>query len=266
LLLRRSPALSTAAVLGVLWGTAILFSPVVVLIFFLWLFLVLRATNVRALILLNALVLLMISPWLLRNYEVFGAFIFVRDDLGTELAVSNNECASAWSLDNTHSECFAQTHPNASLVLDQRILEIGEHRFNEERLGMALHWILGHPLHFFALSAGRFLYFWFPAGAGGEGFALLGTMIISVLTIASILGLLIMHRENPFASYMLAGCAVSYSLVYYLVHVNLRYRYPILWISFMATAYLLTRRANTSGPVPGNQRPNPTESILAILF
>lgn len=251
---QRSQALRTAAILGALWGVAILFNPVVVLIFVIWNFLILRSLNVRALLVLTALMLLIIAPWILRNYQVFGTFIFIRDDMGTELAVSNNDCASAWSLDNTRSECFARTHPNANLQLDQRIAEIGERRFNAERLRVALSWISNHPLQFINLSLKRFLYFWFPVSAGGGGLALLGTLIISVITAASIPGLLLMHRANRVAADMLAACLVSYSLVYYLVHVNLRYRYPILWVSFMATAYLLTRCGNPSVPTSCDSR------------
>ena len=246
LLLNRSQTLSLTAALGTLWGVTLLFSPVVIPIFILWGFLILRSLNFRALLLLSMLPLLVISPWILRNYKVFGAFIFIRDDLGTELAVSNNDCASAWLLDNMSSECFAQNHPNANLQLDQRIVEIGEQRFNTERLRLALSWIQNHPSQFFTLSVKRFLYFWFPVSAGGGGLALLGRLIISVFTGASILGLVLMHQARPLAAHMLTACAVSYSLVYYLVHVDLRYRFPILWISFMATAYLLTRRRNTA--------------------
>jgi hypothetical protein len=239
--LRRSKALSTAAALGVLTGVALLFSPVLAMVCIAWVLLIWRSLNLKLLLLMAGLSLLIISPWLVRNYRVFGAFIFIRDDLGTELAVSNNDCASAWSLDNIRTECFALTHPNANLKLDQRIVDLGEHRFNAEELSLAWSWISGHWRQFGALSAQRFVFFWFPAAAGGPGLALLGALYVSVLTAASIPGLLLMYRENRFATYMLGECIVLYPLVHYLVHVDVRYRYPILWVSTMATAYLWAR-------------------------
>ena len=42
-----------------------------------------------------ALVLLLcalaITPWLVRNYRVFGQFVFIRDNFGMELHLANNE-------------------------------------------------------------------------------------------------------------------------------------------------------------------------------
>jgi len=246
--LRHSKALSTAFALGILSGIALLFSPVLAVVLIAWDLLIWRSLNLKAVLLLAGLPLLIISPWLLRNYKVFGAFIFIRDDLGTELAVSNNDCASAWSLDNTHSACFSQVHPNANLELDERIAAIGEFRFNKERLKAAWSWTRTHWVEFAALSAKRFLFFWFPAAAGGRGLELLGTLVVSLITAASIPGLVLMYRANRFAAYLLASCLFSFPLVHYLVQVDLRYRFPILWVSSMATAFLLTRQGQPANP------------------
>jgi len=152
-------------------------------------------------------------------------------------------CSSdlAWSLDNLHSQCFSETHPNANVELDRRIVEVGEYRFNVEQRHKGWSWISAHWLRFGGLAAKRFAFFWFPATAGGKGLALMAAMIVSLLTLASIPGLILMHRENRFAAYMLAACLVFFPLVYYVVNVDVRYRYPVLWVSCMATAYLLTR-------------------------
>jgi hypothetical protein len=243
---RRSKALSSAAALGILSGVALLFSPVLVLVCLSWVFLIWRSLHFKSLLLVAGLPLLIISPWLVRNYKIFGAFIFIRDDIGTELAASNNDCASAWSLDNVHSGCFSQVHPNANLKLDQRIAEIGEYRFNQERLGVAWSWIRAHWLQFGALSIKRFVFFWFPIAADGKGLARLGTLIVSLITVASIPGFVLMYRANRLAAYMLASCLLFYPLVYYLVQVDLRYHYPILWVSSMSTAYLLSRQGKAS--------------------
>ncbi len=36
---------------------------------------------------------LVLSPWLVRNYEVFGRFVFIRDDFGLQLRLGNNKMA-----------------------------------------------------------------------------------------------------------------------------------------------------------------------------
>src|SRR4029077_15746507 len=43
---------------------------------------------------------LVISPWLIRNYQVFGKFIFVRDNLPLEMyEANNNQSAGLWTRD-----------------------------------------------------------------------------------------------------------------------------------------------------------------------
>src|SRR5579862_3583691 len=149
----RTHALSTAAALGLLSGIGILFSPVIAIVCTAWIVLIRQSLNLKSLLLIAGLALLVTSPWLVRNYRVFGAFIFIRDDLGTELATSNNDCSSAWSLDNIDSQCFAVMHPNANVQLDKRIVEVGEYRFNVEQRHKGWSWISAHWLRFGGLAA-----------------------------------------------------------------------------------------------------------------
>ena len=240
-----------------LFGVGLLVSPVVLLVFIAWTLLIWHSLRFKSALLLAGLSLVVIAPWLVRNYNVFGAFIFIRDNFGTELAASNNDCAAAWSLDNVESGCFSQVHPNRNLQLDQRIVEIGEYRYNGERLRVAWSWIREHWIRFGILSVERFVVFWFPAAAGGHGLALLGTLIISLITALSIPALVLMHRTNPFAARMLTSCLLFYPLVHYLAQLDLRYRYPILWVSSFAAADLLVRIWKRSA-----QRVHTTSSVI----
>jgi hypothetical protein len=192
----------------------------------------------RVLVLVSGLPLLVISPWVIRDYEVFHAFIFIRDNFGTELAVSNNDCAAPSLHGNL--PCAELTHPNRSALLASRIVQVGEYQFNKEQSQKARAWVREHPEGFLKLTAQHFLLFWFPAFAPTEGaLFLLGTLEISILTILSAPGLLLLYRTNRAATYLLASGAVSYSVAYYLVQMDYRYRYPILWISYIAVSYLL---------------------------
>ena len=247
--LRRLKALSNAAALGAVCGLALLFSPVVALVYAAWTVLIWRSLTFKATLVLAGIPLLIIFPWLVRNYEVFGTFIFIRDNLGTDLAESNNDCASGWTLDNINSDCFAREHPNANLGLAQRIVAIGEYRFNAERLQVARSWITSHPWQFVNLSARRFLFFWFPAAATVHGLALFGAIIVSLITAASIPGLVLMYRANRLAATMLAGGCLFYPLANYMINIDFRYRFPILWVSCIATAYLLTEIGRKGRPV-----------------
>jgi hypothetical protein len=98
----------------------------------------------------------------------------------------------------------------------------------------------GTPGRFVKLTAEHFLLFWFPAFADADGaLVLVATLEISIITILTIPGLVLLYRTNRAATYLLASGAASYSVAYYLVQMDYRYRDPILWISYIAVAYLL---------------------------
>ena len=65
---------------------------------------------------------LVVSPWLVRNYSVFGKFVFVRDNLPLEMHMANNDQSTGlW----TRSE-----HPGNDPEAMRRFQELGEIRFH----------------------------------------------------------------------------------------------------------------------------------------
>lgn len=237
-------SIAIACTLGAAWGLALLFCPTVLLVWISWLaiacFFARRIVTLRAVAAVCVLPILIIAPWLIRNYEVFHALIPLRDNFGLELAASNNDCATGWAKQDQDSPCFAQVHPNASVTLDKRILEIGEYRFNVERMQTARHWIIEHPWNFARLCFRRFLFFWMPVFAPLSGLALLGAASISAVTLLSIPGIFVIFRRNRFAGSLALACLVFYSPAYYLAEVELRFRYPILWVALLASGCLVT--------------------------
>jgi hypothetical protein len=228
--------------LGIGWGVGFLFSPAMLAVFLAWLALMWLWTRRKLRPRLAALVIclagLMVLPWMIRDYKVFHAVIFIRDNFGTELAVSNNDCAAPSLRENL--DCTLLTHPNHNAGLALRILEVGEYQFNREQSRKAQTWMREHPERFLSLTARHFLLFWFPAFAPAESAIVLLTMLeISLITALTIPGLVWLSRNNRFAAYLLASGAGAYSVAYYLVQMDYRYRYPILWISYIAAAFLL---------------------------
>lgn len=234
----------TAVLTGVLAGITLLFSPTVLLVFAAWGLLVLRSLRIQAILVMIALPALIISPWVIRDYRVFHALIFIRDNLGIEMAASHNDCASAWADDDRRTGCSELVHPNVNAQLAARVRELGEYRFNKERLHMAIEWIKAHRGRFAFFTLKRFLFFWFPVAAGGKyPLEVLGQFIVSLLTALSIPGLWLLFQTYRFAGQLLLTCLLAFPLTYYVVHVNLRYRYPILWVTCFGVGYLIVHLA-----------------------
>jgi hypothetical protein len=190
----------------------------------------------RAMLVVVAGAALACLPWFIRNYQRFHAVVFVRDNFGLELQVSNNPCAQPTVLANVESGCHKQTHPNANPTVAGEILDKGEVAFNREKLREALTWIEANPVAFAKLTAKRFARFWFPY-FGSYRYAI----PMGVLTVLSFVGLALMLRERRTAAYILGWTLLAYPLVHYVVQFEARYRYPILWATLLPAGYALAK-------------------------
>src|SRR5215469_16516226 len=159
----KRPTLSTTVPLGFAIGLLVLLNPACAPVLLGWIIWVFWRRKFQLLRMPDCAILLiplvMIVPWTVRNYLVFGRLIFVRDNLGLELAISNNDCAPL-SFEKNLELCFAKFHPNVSTAEARRVLKLGEPRYNDVRFDEALDWIRSHPAKFATLSAQRFFAFW----------------------------------------------------------------------------------------------------------
>ena len=250
-----------SALLGFLWGIAILTNPQCVLLLFAWPHiaamenspeLMLRAR--RAMVIVVAGAALACLPWFIRNYREFHAVFFIRDNFGLELATSNNSCAGPTMLENYNSGCHDQTHPNANPAIAAQVADEGEIRFNHEKLQQAEDWIASNPRAFALLTWQRFLKFWFPYLNG-----LRYAIPTGILTIFSLVGLALLYRNHRRAFLLFSSTLFLYPLIHYVVQFEARYRYPIFWATFLPAAYAVleiirrlrgTPQAHTNPPVP----------------
>jgi hypothetical protein len=183
------------------------------------------------------LALLVTSPWIVRNYRVFGKVFFIRDNLGMELDLYNNDC-----------EAFGATgcapHPLASEEERRKIRELGEVRYNAVRLERAVTWLRTHPAAALRLAAGRAAGFWFPLfKAPPHGWS------IALVTLLSLWGLACLARDRHPALWPMLAIALVYPVLYYFIHFDLRFRMPVLSLSVLAAAYGLTHARPAKPPV-----------------
>jgi len=235
--------------LGILMGLLILTIPTVVPILAIWIlrevwrykFSFLKSAGLP-LILLPTLI---VAPWTIRNYSIFHRVVPVRDDLGLELSVSNNDCARFGIRKSESYGCFNNIHPNKSIIEARKVKAKGEVQYNDMRLRQALDWIRGHPARFSKLTAERFLAFWLPTETGTRRhYAGLGRrwerLIIYLMTLLSVAGIVILYRRDAESAMIYMLCLAIFPLVHYLIQFEYRYRYPIIWITFLLGALPIT--------------------------
>jgi hypothetical protein len=179
---------------------------------------------------------LIIAPWTIRNYLIFHSFPIIRDDLGLELSVSNNDCARFGFWENMYTGCFGKFHPYSNVSEARKLIELGEVKYNDLQLQKALRWINGHPNRFIKLTLQRFFAFWIPV----DSFAIhdvigrrLERFTIYLMTLLSGLGLVILYQRDSKSAAIFLSLITVFPLVYYTVEFVDRYRYPIMWATFL---------------------------------
>jgi hypothetical protein len=226
--------------LGAIWGGLALLQPAVTgpflgLIALSW-WRYHRRLSITALALLGFC--LVLTPWTVRNYWMLGGLVFVRNDLGLELAVSNHDEARAEIFHNfgwSGAAAGPPRHPSHDVAELRQVQTLGELGYNRLKLQMAAMWIKEHPWRFAQLTAERWTYFWAPRRRSTALRLLEGG-----LSVCALIGLVALARQNREAFLALTILFVTYTPLYYLVQAEERYRYPIEWaISLCAAAAIV---------------------------
>ncbi len=230
---------------SILWGIMLWMATVPVLIMLAWLAWVFAKPRLsrKQKLSLGFLPFLVLAPWLIRNFVVFHHFIFVRDNLGLELAVSNNYCAPFSFTANELSGCFEINHPNKGLDQAEAVRLLGEYAYNQMRLHEAVEWIRANPGRFAELTRLRSIAFWFPSPTGhplGDSRLPSGVLAVWFMTLLSIPGFALMWKKSYSAAGILALWLLLFPPIYYIIQFDLRYRFPILWVTLLLAGFLIS--------------------------
>ena len=212
----------------VLWGIAILLQPAFlpILAAFMLAGLIACQRGVRRRYLtqclfLTVLTLAFLSPWAIRNYFRLGKFVLTKDNFGLELWVSNGP-GRAYDVQTNLG--YRSPHPSTDLREAQKVLQLGEIRYNEMKLAEAENWIRDNPGKWARLTALRFLAFWFPPGRNR-----VHTAFNFSVTLLSFVGLGLLFRKHRLLATLFALTWLSFPPIYYIVQWSTKYRYPIDW-------------------------------------
>jgi hypothetical protein len=234
--LRMDKGRVSAITAGLAAGALFLLNPSSLLISIPWIaYLVLnrRALRKQTAILLATL-FVTIFLWAGRNYIQLGSFV-VRTNLGMTLYASNNDCAESSMIADESNNCFQTHHPNISLKEAQLLRELGEVRYDRKRTADAVSWIKAHRSRFEILTMDRVREFWFPPLIQSPFKA----GIIGAITILSIPGLILMIYKRERITPFVLSVLLIYPSMYYVVVSDVRYRYPVLWLSLLPAGYFL---------------------------
>jgi hypothetical protein len=199
---------------GAIWGGAGLVSPSLLAPFFpILLVLYLRDRKAKQLLFVALAMVLVITPWMLRNYVAFHTLIPIRSNAWSEIYFGN---------------VSFDLHPSGPSMQYQTM---GELAFVEKTKSDVLRYVAAHPMEFSELSLRRAFHFWtLPDGIFGVSF---------VLAMLSFFGAFQAMRKTRYGA-VLISVLIFYPMIYYVSYTFSRYRHPIEPIIYLLSAYGVT--------------------------
>jgi len=179
--------------------------------------------------------MLVLTPWAVRNYYALGSPIFLRGNLGLEIALSNNDSAESSQVENLRNGTSESLHPHLSRNQALQVKALGEVEYNRRKMREGIFWIRDHPRRFTVLTLQRARDFWFPNP--DESVCAYSLWIV---TLASAGGLVLLTRSRAPSGLFFVSVLALFPIVYYFLHSSIRYRAPIAWVTVLLAGYFLT--------------------------
>jgi hypothetical protein len=191
---------------------------------------------------------LVVSPWLVRNYEAFGRLVFIRDDFGLQLRLGNNKLADGMVI--------ATLQPNLNKLELEKFQRLGEIAYEADCRRLAFDWIRAHPGRFAVISLKRFFYYWNGVPRPTDSIVPwdFRSSLFLVSSVLAFWGLIRALRQKRPAAWLFAGLLATYPTIYYFVFPHARYRHPIEPELFILVVFLLSEVRS---------RPSVAEELMA---
>lgn len=190
--------------------------------------------------------LVIISPWIIRNYEVFHEFIPIRGGFGLELYIGNNGYSARW--------VNSALHPNHN---DEELAEyerVGEARYMHHKSDQAKAFIRSHPGWFAWMTLRRIVYMWSGYWSFDRAYLKDETLdppnifVDTTMSILALLGLRRVFQRNSSLAMRFAVVLVFFPLAYYFSHPETYYFRPVdPLIVVLAAVTLVARKPQVAG-------------------
>jgi 4-amino-4-deoxy-L-arabinose transferase-like glycosyltransferase len=188
----------------------------------------------------SAAFFLVLSPWLIRNYEVFGRFVFLRDDFGLQFRLGNSKGADGMLM--------AYLQPNLNKLEWEKFQSLGELAYAEDCKRIAFDWVRENPGRFTLVSMKRFFYYWngVPKPSDSRAPWDFRNSLFLAWSVLAIWGVGRTVRQNMRGAWLFAGLLLTYPATYYFVFPHARYRHPIEPELVILVAFLLLQAGKAS--------------------
>jgi len=237
---------------GLLWGvTAMVSTSVLALLPFAGLWIVFRRWHEDRKVVwraaMSAVVFFaVLSPWLVRNFEVFRGPVFIRSNFGLELRLGNGPGAEGFSMGFV-------LHPTYNSVELAKYKQMGEIAYIEHQKQEAISWIEKNLGEFVRVSIKRFVYYWANTPWGGRLMPAKNALFLAS-SVCGFWGLWLMWKQRRPGVFLFAISLLVFPIVYYIVFPHPHYRGPIEPEIFALIVFLVSQTREVQSRWPSNSK------------
>lgn len=194
--------------------------------------------------------LAVMSPWLVRNYELFHRFIPVRSGFGLELYIGNNGYSQRW--------VNSALHPNHSDAELSEYERVGEIAYMDHKLHQAEAYIRSHPAWFVWMTGRRLVYMWTGywsfdrAYLKDEPLDPPNIVLETTMTILGLLGLRKVFRRDPALGMRFAIVLFFFPLAYSISHPETYYFRPVDPLIVVLAAFFIAGGSRKPDELPAS--------------
>jgi hypothetical protein len=187
--------------------------------------------------------ILSVTPWFIRNYELFHRFIPFRDSMGLELLIGNNGDTSHWlsaSLGSARTEKIGPWHNDAEW---QRFKQIGELAYMDECKAKADAFIHTHHRWYAIVTVRRFVFIWTHFWSFSSYYLAqepddpVNIAFSTLFTLLTLVGLRRAFYVNKPVAILYALVLLFFPVVFYFTHVEVYFRRHIDPIMVVLAVY-----------------------------
>lgn len=159
--------------------------------------------------------------WLARNFVVFQEPVFIRSGLGMELSVGIR--------DNEFEDNKPASLPNRNPAELEKYIQMGELGYMQSRYDEAVLWIKENPMEYVERFVNRVIAYWTGYRVSqiflfyGK-FEMVKRVFFTLPVLGIFLSLFVLKKKHIL---LVHSILLFYPVVYYITHVELRYRQPL---------------------------------------
>ena len=177
--------------------------------------------SLAGVVLASLIFFLCLTPWMIRNYRVFGRLVFIRNDFGLQFRLGNGPSADGMLM--------PYFQPNLNGLEFDSYRRLGELAYSERCKRLALGWVREHPGRFAVISLKRFFYYWsgVPKATGSTASVDFRNSFFLASSVLAIWGLARAVKKKLPGVGLFLCLVLSYPTTYYFIYPHARYRHPI---------------------------------------